>query len=296
MRLIQTWVVAARPHTLSAGVVPILVGSALAFARHQFSWPLFWLTLAGGMLVQIGANLVDEAADHQGPGSEHKFPAPHKVIARGLLTPRQVGRGAWAAFGLATLIGGWLVVHTGWPLLVLCLASLAVAYAYSAGPLPLGDYALGEPLVFVFMGPVMVGGTLYVQAGGVDGPALTASLPVGALVTAILMANNLRDVEEDQRNHRRTLATLLGPSALKAGYAAMVVLAYGVVWGLAGEFGYFGIFLPWLALPLGLLLAVWAARGGSREQRHKTLKLTSLHHLLFGVLWAAALALGADGC
>ena len=143
-QMIKTWIVAARPHTLSASVVPVLVGSALAVSEDGFSWAVFALVVAGAVLVQVGANFTDEYADHRTTDSAHKYLAPHKVIARGLLRATAVRNGALAVFAVATLIGSWLVWRTGWPLLAVCLVSITVAYAYSAGPWPLGDYALSE--------------------------------------------------------------------------------------------------------------------------------------------------------
>src|SRR5262249_60594612 len=141
-------------------------------------------------------------------GAEHKVQAPYKVISQGLLAPVAVRRGAMTCFGLAALIGVYLVSRTNWPLALLCLASVGVAYGYSAGPLPLGHAGLGEPLVFVFMGPVMVLGSFYVQIQTLSWAAAWLSLPVACLVTAILVVNNLRDAEEDRHSGKRTLAGL----------------------------------------------------------------------------------------
>ncbi len=295
--MFKTWIVAARPHTLSASVVPVLVGSALAWQAGGFDGGVFTAALLASMLVQIGANFTDEFADHGATASAHKYLAPHKVIARGLLTPGAVKRGAALAFGTATLIGLWLVWRTGWPLLVLCLVSLGVAYAYSAGPWPLGDYALGEVLVFLIMGPAMVAGTAYVHTGRLEPLALWLALPVGALVTNILVANNLRDEEEDRRNGRLTLGTLLGGGALRVGYHALLALAYAVpaiaVWrGWCGPW----LLLPGLTLPLAFRLSAWvrgAAEepGRDRDTLHRTLRASSALHLLFGLLLASGLLL-----
>lgn len=288
---IKTWLIAARPHTLSASVVPVLVGAALAWRESAFHAGVFAATLVASLLVQIGANFTDEFADHGATASAHKYLAPHKVIARGLLTEGAVKRGAAAAFGAATLIGLWLVWRTGWPLLVLCLACLAVAYAYSAGPFPLGDYALGEALVFIIMGPVMVAGTHYVQTLRVEPLAVWLALPVGALVTNILVVNNLRDEEEDRRNRRRTLATLLGGGVLRAGYHALLLLAYGVP-AVAAWRGWGGaaLLLPWLTLPLALRVAAGVRNGRDRDTLHRALRGSSALHLGFGLLLAAGLA------
>ena len=284
---VKVWLVASRPHTLSAAVVPVLVGSALSVDQGAFMWSLFGLTLLGAILVQIGTNLTDEYADHDATSSAHKFAAPHKVIVRGLLTAQQVRRGAIMTFGFATVIGAWLVFQTGWPLLIVCLVSLLVAYAYSAGPFPLGDYALGELLVFIVMGPVMVGATFYVQTHGISWPVVWMSFPVGGLVTAIMVVNNLRDEEEDRKNGRLTLATVFGGGRLRWGYFLLVAIAYGVPVALVAtqQFGYW-VLLPWLTLPLALRLMKWLKAGTDRELIHRALRGTAALHLFFGVLLA----------
>jgi 1,4-dihydroxy-2-naphthoate octaprenyltransferase len=286
----KAWFVAARPHTLSASLVPIVVGSAFAAAEGKFAWHLFVLTLVGAVLVQIGANFTDEYADHGATASAHKYLAPHKVIARGLLSHTAVRLGAVAVFGAATLIGIWLVRHTGWPLLAVCLVSLAVAYAYSAGPLPLGDYALGEVLVFVIMGPVMVMATYYVQAGLFSWSTLWVALPVGALVSAILVVNNLRDEEEDRSHGRRTVATVFGAGPVWWGYQALLALAFATplaALGVGERSAWLA--LPWLTLPLALRVAALVRRGRDRDTLHRALKGTSALHLLFGLALTAAL-------
>lgn len=292
LNAVKTWFVAARPHTLSAAAVPVAVGGALAVYRGAFSWDLFALTLIASLLVQVGANFTDEFADHGATASRDKYPAPHKVIARGLLTARAVKGGAVAVFGMATAIGIYLVVRSGWPLLVLCLVSLAVAYLYSAGPLPLGDLALGEPLVFVVMGPLMVLGTVFVQTHAWDALALWHSLPVGALVTAILVANNLRDAEEDRANGRRTVVTVFGKPALGWGYRGLLGLSFAfpaaaLAMGLHSPWA----LLPWLSLPLAWRNLRLLTAGGERAELHRMLKGSSALHLAFGVLLAASLLL-----
>jgi 1,4-dihydroxy-2-naphthoate octaprenyltransferase len=286
------WLAAARPHTLSASVVPVLVGTALARAHGPLSWRLFALTLAGTLLVQIGANLTDEAADHAATGSALKYPAPHKVIARGLLSPMEVRIGAGLCFALASGIGLLLVARAGWPLLVLCLASLVVAYGYSAGPFSFGDYAMGEALVFAFMGPAIVGGAYFVQRLELTWPVLLHSLPVAALVTAILVANNLRDREEDALHGRRTLVTLHGDRALRYGYLALVLIAFAspfaaILLRLGGPL----LALPWLTIPLAARVLNWVLSAQDRATLHRALRATSALHLAFGLLLAMAIAL-----
>lgn len=290
LKYCKTWLLAARPHTLSASVVPVLVGSALAAAQGRFGWGIFVLTLVGSLLVQIGANFTDEYADHDATASAHKYLAPHKVIARGLLSRTAVRTGAILVFAAATAIGIWFVLETGWVLLLVCLGCLLVAYAYSAGPYPLGDYALGELLVFIVMGPVMVGATYYVQARTMSWEAIWISLPVGALVAAILVVNNLRDETEDRRNRRRTLATVFGPAPLRGGYLGLVLLAF-IMPAVLMAYRSQGLWLalPWLTFPLLLRVAAWVLLGRDRNTLHRALKGTSALHLLFGLMLALAL-------
>lgn len=288
----SSWLVAARPHTLSASVVPVIVGTALAVSKGDVSWGLFALTLAGALLVQVGANLTDEVADHTATDSALKYPAPHKVIARGLLSPQQVRLGAGVCFAAATAIGVALVAETGWPLFVVCLASLLVAYGYSAGPFPMGDYAVGELLVFGFMGPVIVGGTYYVQRLELNWAVALHSLPVAALVTAILVANNLRDRKEDAEQGRRTLVTLHGDRVVRYGYLGLLLLAYAapfaaILLGLGGPV----LALPWLTIPLAARVLLWVLSAQDRDTLHRALRTTSALHFAYGMLLAAAILL-----
>ena len=288
----SSWIAAARPHTLSASAVPVIVGMALAIAHGAVNWGLFALTLAGALLVQIGANLTDEVADHTATDSALKYPAPHKVIARGLLSPQQVRLGAGLCFAAATAIGLVLVSEAGWPLLVVCLASLLAAYGYSAGPFPLGDHAVGELLVFCFMGPVIVGGTYFVQRLEVNWAVAVHALPVAALVTAILVVNNLRDREEDAALGRRTLVTLHGDRLVRYGYLGLLLLAYSapfaaILLGLGGPV----LALPWLTIPLAARVLLWVLSARDREILHRALRTTSALHFAFGMLLAAAIVL-----
>ena len=290
--MIKVWLQAIRIHTLSAAAVPVLVGSALAGTTGRFDWTLFALTLVGSVLVQIGANLTDEYADHEATASAEKFMAPHKVIKRGVLSVGAVRVGALVVFAVATAIGAWLVWVTGWPLLVVCLVSLLVAWAYSAGPLPLGDYALGEVLVFIVMGPVMVVATAYVQTGLFHREALWLSLPVAALVTAILVINNLRDEAEDRAHGRQTLTTVFGPRRTRGLYIALIVLAYLVpLISVALQFRSPWLLVPWFTLPQAVMLLRTVWRSDAQPVMHFALRATAALHLLFG----AGLAVGLLG-
>ncbi len=286
------WYRAIRPFSLPASVVPIVVGSALASHYAEFNWGLFFLILIASLLVQSATNLTDEYADHATSGaSSKKIQAPYKVISLGLLTPRQVLYGALSGFGLAALIGIYLVLRTGWPLAVVCLASLAAAYGYSAGPKPLGNLGLGEPVVFVFMGPIMVVSCFYVLTQSVNWTVVGLSLPVGCLVTAILVVNNLRDIEEDRESGKLTLVALWGRQPVIWLYDALLFVAFAsMVILVVSGMGSWVWLAPLLVLPRGIVIAKMVQNGTERAVLHQALQGTAKLHLQFGVLLALALS------
>ena len=289
----RAWFWASRPFSLGASVVPVLVGTALAMEAGGLDWALFVLALAGSVLVQIGTNLTDEYSDHRRGGAESKYPAPHKVIQRGLLSERAVLMGMLVTFGAATLIGLYITYQVGWPILAVGLASLAVAYLYSGGPYPLGNLRLGETAVFLFMGPVMVMASYYVQVQETSWPVLAVSLPVGLLVTAILHCNNMRDAEEDRARGKQTLAAALGPEASKLVYAGLLSPAYASLIVLAAT----GVAHPLVLLGLvGVPQAVAnlrALRKADRAALNAVMVGTSGLHGTTGAAMALGLALAS---
>jgi 1,4-dihydroxy-2-naphthoate polyprenyltransferase len=287
---LTSWFWAIRPFTLPASVVPVLVGTALAFRDGRFDRWRFVLTLVGSMLVQIGTNLVDEYTDHAQGGSQGKLLAPYKVIALGLLSPQAVRAGAVLSFGLATGIGAYVVMITSWSLLFFCVASLIVAYSYSAGPMPLGNVGLGQPLVFVFMGLLMVMATYYVQTSRLTIQALLVALPVACLVTGILVVNDLRDIEEDRQTGKITPVSYfgwgfgLGTFLLLVGGAYVSVLLWVVV-----RPPLFPLLCVLLALPKAVATTRLIRSGATRAALNQALRGSAQLHLQFGTLLAFGL-------
>lgn len=289
---VRLWVRAGRPFTLTAAVVPVLVGSALAYRDGLASVMPFILMLVASLLVQIAANLVDEYSDHARPEGREKHLAPYKVIALGLLSHRAVKRGAIVCMAVATAIGSYLVIVSGWPLLVLCLASAAAAYFYSGGPKPLGSLGVGQSLVFVFMGPVMVMGAYYVYAGTFPLEAFWFSLPLGFNITNILVANDLRDRDEDLIARKMTPVALFGERFGRGEWILFLLAAYGIVINRALN-GYG----PWLLLVLATLPVAYTTlrhilKGGDRGERALALRATARLNGYFGALLAAGLVIG----
>ena len=251
----RAWVMASRPKTLPAAVAPVVVGTALAVRVGAFKPWAALAALFAALMLQIGANYANDLFDFKKGADTGTRLGPTRVTAAGLLTPRQVATGMWVSFGLAALAGLYLIYLGGWPILLIGVLSILVAIGYTAGPLPLGYYGLGDLAVFVFFGLIAVVGTYYVQAHDLTVIAFLAAVPMGALITAILVVNNLRDVDSDRESGKHTLAVLLGRKGARAEYVALVVLAYLVPVALWLGFRMrVWVLLPALTLPLAARL------------------------------------------
>jgi 1,4-dihydroxy-2-naphthoate octaprenyltransferase len=217
------WVAAARPRTLPAAIAPVLVGTAAA-APHAALVPAL-AALAGALAIQIGANFANDAFDGERGVDGADRLGPRRAVGAGLVSARAMKRAALAAFAVAALPGVYLTIHAGWPIPAIGIASILAALAYTGGP-RLGYRGLGDVFVFAFFGIAAVCGTTYVQTGAVPVASVLAAVPVGALTTAILVVNNIRDRAGDARAGKRTLAVRLGRRAAIVEYAALVLVAH----------------------------------------------------------------------
>jgi len=288
---VSSWLLAARPKTLSAASVPVLVGCACAVSARVFHVGPALATLAGALLLQIGANFANDVYDYEKGADTAERLGPTRAVQAGLITPAAMKRGMYLVFALALLLGAYLTAVAGPAILAIGIASIISAIAYTGGPYPLGYNGLGDVFVFVFFGLVAVCGTVFVQVGEVPAFAVWCSLPVGALATAILVVNNLRDHETDARAGKRTLAVRFGPRAAIYEYGLLLAFAYAVPLYLATSSarGRFAL-LPLLTLPLArrLMRAVATETGRALNAR---LAGTAQLLFLFGVLFAAGIAL-----
>jgi 1,4-dihydroxy-2-naphthoate polyprenyltransferase len=253
---LRAWWLAIRPTTLAAGAAPVLVGLALAARDGHLRLDLALATLLGALLIQIGTNLANDADDFARGADTAQRRGPVRVTQAGLLTASDVRRAAFATFGLAALDGLYLISCAGWPIAALGTASIAAGLAYTGGPWPLGYHGLGDVFVFLFFGVAAVVGTYYVQTGACSAASLAASVPLGALASAILVANNVRDRDGDRAAGKRTLVVRLGETAGRRQYAALLALAFTVpplLW-LSGAANA-AVLLPLLLLPRGARLA-----------------------------------------
>ena len=225
-RPLGVWWRAVRPFSFTASVTPVLVGSGVAYHDGLFDLVRFGVTLVASVAIHAATNLINDYYDHLRGVDTAESIGPSGVIQQGLLAPRAVLLGGLTLFALGGLLGLWLVAVVGWPILAIGAASVLAGYAYTGGPLPLGYIGLGDLTVFLFMGVVIVVGAYYVQAGTVSAAAVCASLPVAALVAAILVVNNLRDIEDDRAKGKRTLATFIGARATRLEVLFLLALAY----------------------------------------------------------------------
>ncbi|HAK94237.1 MAG TPA: 1,4-dihydroxy-2-naphthoate polyprenyltransferase [Planctomycetes bacterium] len=281
------WLLAIRPKTLPAAVAPVVVGSAFAAADGVFAPLPALAALAGALLLQIGVNLANDYFDCvKGIDGAERL-GPVRVAASGLIPLPRLRLGIALDFGLALLVGLYLVRAGGWPVLAIGLAAMLAALGYSGGPAPIASLGLGDVFVFAFFGLAGVCGTYYVQAQALTPAVAIAALPVGALITAILVVNNLRDIASDARAGKRTLAVVLGPAGARIEYALLVLGSYAAPIALLarGEAGP-RVLLPLASLPLAarLIRAVYREEG---RALNRVLAGSALLALLFSVLLAA---------
>jgi 1,4-dihydroxy-2-naphthoate octaprenyltransferase len=286
---LQIWLLAARPKTLPAAASTAIVGSAAALAEGAFKPGPALACLLGALLLQIGANLANDVFDYYRGADAKARLGPLRVTQAGLLSPPQVLAGMWIVFGLASLLGIYLFLEAGWPVLLIGLACIAAAVAYTGGPFPFGYYGLGDLVVFLFFGPVAVCGTYFVQALTVSPLTLWCSLPMGFLITAILVVNNLRDIASDRQVRKKTLAVRLGARGARWEYTLCLAAAYLIplLMVLLDQSSLWAM-LAWLSIPQALKVGrgVWRQEGRPLNQ---SLAGTGQLTLVFGILFSLGL-------
>jgi 1,4-dihydroxy-2-naphthoate polyprenyltransferase len=229
---LKDWVAGARPRTLPAAVVPVVVGSGVAAGYHSFSWWRALLALVVSLALQIGVNYANDYSDGV-RGTDEVRVGPVRLVAAGLAPPRHVLAAAMGAFAVAGVTGLVLAAVTSWWLLLVGAVAIAAAWFYTGGSRPYGYRGLGEISVFVFFGLVAVAGTAYVQMQTLNWLAVAAAAPVGLLACALLVINNLRDIPTDRETGKRTLAVVLGDHRTRAVYVGCVLLPFCVAAALA---------------------------------------------------------------
>ncbi|MGY2064735.1 1,4-dihydroxy-2-naphthoate polyprenyltransferase [Blastococcus sp. SYSU DS0619] len=282
------WLAGARPRTLPAALAPVLVGTGAAVALDGFRPGPALLALLVALALQVAVNYANDYSDGK-RGTDADRVGPMRLVGSGAATPGQVLGAALLSFAVAGVAGLALAALSSWWLVAVGAVCMAAAWTYTGGPLPYGYRALGEVFVFVFFGPVAVVGTTFVQTGTLPGLAFAVSVPIGLLIVAILVVNNLRDIEGDAQVGKRTLAVLLGDRATRITFAALLVVPFLLIAavGVARPWALLGLAAAPLALsPIRTVLA--GARGPALIA---VLQATGVLTLATGVLLGAGLAL-----
>jgi 1,4-dihydroxy-2-naphthoate polyprenyltransferase len=282
------WVAGARPRTLPAAVAPVVVGTGVAAALDGFRLAPALLALVVALALQVAVNYANDYSDGR-RGTDTVRVGPMRLVGSGAARPEQVRAAAFLAFAVAAVAGLALAALSSWWLVAVGAVCIAAAWTYTGGPLPYGYRALGELFVFVFFGLVAVVGTTFVQTGTIEGLAAAAAVPVGLLIVALLVVNNLRDIDGDAAVGKRTLAVLLGDRATRLGYTALLLASLSAVAAI-------GVTRPWALIalagtPLGVLPARTVLSGGRGPALIGALQGTGVLTLATGVLLGVGLAL-----
>ena len=288
---IDSWIIASRPRTLLAAFVPVMVGSAVAFNEGKLKIILSLSALLCSLLIQVGTNFTNDLYDFLKGSDTTKRKGPRRVLASGLISVGEMKTAIVLTFLTAFLIGLFLVYHGGFVILVIGILSILAGLAYTAGPYPLAYNALGDIFVFMFFGIIGTVGTYYLHTNDLSIVSFISSIPVGALVTNILVVNNYRDIEEDKTAGKKTLAVKLGKNFTLYQFTFLIVLSFLVPLLL---FAFFNasiwIFLPYLTLPIAykVISMIYTLNG---TQLNTTLELTARLSAIYGLLFSAGIIL-----
>ena len=283
------WLLAARPKTLVAALVPVLVGAAYASRFGPMEWGIFACILLSAIFIQIGTNLSNDYGDHQRGADTGARVGPVRVTQSGLIKPSHVRIGFIVAYGIAIVFGIPLILRGGWPILVIGVLSILAGWAYTNGPYPLGYNGLGELFVLIFFGIVAVAGTSYVLVREWTGESFVIGLAPGLHASAILVANNVRDIDTDRAAGKRTLAAAFGRAFGRWEFGLFVLLPFLIPAALYYHGYDHRILLPFLALPLTIRPLGLVLSRSDPVSLIRALVATATLQLAFGLLFVIGL-------
>jgi 1,4-dihydroxy-2-naphthoate polyprenyltransferase len=281
----KSWLLASRPKTLTASIVPIVVGTALAsLEANLWHWWIAALSFLAAIFIQIGTNLVNDAVDFKKGADTDQRIGPKRVTQAGIFSGKAVMQMASAFFLLAIACGVPLVMKGGMPIVYIGVAAVILGYAYTAGPFPLAYRGLGEIFVILFFGIIAVCGVFYLHTGLWSQAAVVAGLQVGFHCTVLLAINNLRDIEGDIKVNKRTLPVRFGKKFARIEIAVLALAPFfiGVFW--LRERWAQPFLLPWLIFPLALIIVKAVFFTEPSPQYNKFLGMSAALHLIFGIL------------
>jgi len=289
---LSPWIMAARPRTLTLSLTPVIVGAALAWAvEREMHWRAVAAALVASMLIQLGTNLHNDAADSERGGDGPDRVGPPRATASGLLNATDVKRGAIACFAVVAMIGLYLVVIGGWPILLLGILSILSGWAYTGGPLPIAYTPLGELFVVAFFGLGAVCGIYWLCSGVISTVAIETGLAIGLLTGAVLLVNNYRDAEADARVGRRTLAIVAGPGLTAWIYAGLMLLPFALLRPIGDALPRGSVWPALMALPVTIVMIYYFVREPRGRGLNRILVRTVFTQLLFGMLLSLGLVL-----
>ena len=282
------WIMASRPRTLPAALAPVVVGSAMALADKSFVWLPAVAALLVALVLQVGVNLANDYFDYlKGIDTQDRL-GPARVTQSGLIPPRQVKAAMILTIILSAIPGTYLLARGGWPVIIIGFACVLAVLAYSGGPYPLASHGLGDLFVFIFFGLVAVCGTYYVQVLHLTPIVWLMGVIEGLLITAILVVNNLRDIQTDRKTGKRTLAVTIGDRGCRIEYVVLLAVAYAIpiaLW-LSGRMSAW-VILPLLSLPpaISLMRLIWKnpAVPILNQALVKTVRLALFYSLLLSI-------------
>lgn len=287
----QIWMMASRPRTLFAAFVPVIVGASLSIAENSFGVVVSLVALFCSILIQIGTNFTNDLYDFIYGADTKKRIGPKRVLNEGLVSKSTMKKAIALTFGLAFLLGLYLVYQAGYMVLIIGIISIIAGLAYTAGPFPLAYNGLGDIFVFLFFGVVGTVGTYFVNTGEFSGIAFLASIPVGALVTNILVVNNYRDIDQDKEFGKITFAVIIGKKGTLFEYIFLLIASFAVPLILYFNYEFtLWIFLPYLTLPFAYKLIIMLFKLDGK-QLNKALELTAKFSVLFGLLFSIGFVL-----
>lgn len=286
---INPWLLALRPKTLTAAVVPVLVATALA--RHEMGnviWWIMWCAIFSSVFIQIGTNLVNDALDFKKGADTESRVGPQRVTQSGLLSSKQVLVASGFCFAVAFFLGVPLVIQGGWPIVVIGLVSILLAYGYTGGPFPLAYKGLGDLFVILFFGLIAVGGSYFLQTGQFSISSTVAGAQVGFLAAVLIAVNNLRDAPQDVLVSKKTLAVRFGKKFARAEITLLVVAPFlmGIYWAKYGLFS--AAVLPVMGFPIARRIVMGIYKNEPGPVYNQFLTMSAFLHLIFGLLLSFA--------
>jgi len=288
---LESWILASRPKTLPAAVAPVLVGTAVAIKDDKFNLTAFLIALICSILIQVGTNFVNDLYDYLAGSDREDRLGPRRALATGLITVNEMKFAIFITFIVTFLLGMYLVYMGGFVVFLIGILSIFAGIAYTAGPYPLAYNGLGDIFVFIFFGFVGTVGTYFVQALQVNAFVFWASVPVGALITNILVVNNYRDIEADRLSGKHTLAVKFGRKFTRYQYLLFMILSYSILPLVFFSFKQSPfIFIPLLSLPIAIKLIkmIFTFTG---TELNNTLALTAKLSAIYGLLFALGILL-----